>query len=49
MCNELPWLLCAVAVHALHVLVLLNTVNYSMVVVQSDYSISTILQCGTKD
>ena len=40
---ESPWLLCAVTVHALHVLALLNTVNYSMVVDQSDNSISTIL------
>ena len=42
---ESPWLLCEAhaAIHALRVLALLNTVNYSMVVDQSDYSISTIL------
>ena len=40
---ESPWLLCAATVRALRVLALWNTVNYSTVVDQSDYSISTIL------
>ena len=35
--------MCAVTVRTLRVLALLNTVNYSTVVDQSDYSISTIL------
>ena len=40
---ESPWLLCVVTVRALHVSVPLNTMNYSTVVDQSDYSISTML------
>ena len=40
---ESPWLLCEAQLCALHVLALLNTMNYSTVVDQSDYSISTIL------
>ena len=40
---ESPWLLCEAQLRALRVLALLNTVNYSTVVDQSDYSISTIV------
>ena len=40
---ESPWLLCKAQLRALRVLALLNTVNYSTVVDQSDYSISTLL------
>ena len=40
---ELPWLLCEAQLRALRVLALLNTVNYSTVVDQSDYSIRNIL------
>ena len=40
---ESPWLLCEAQLRALCVLALLNTMNYSTIVDQSDYSISTIL------
>ena len=40
---ESPWLLCETQLRALRILALLNTMNYSTVVDQSDYSISTIL------
>ena len=40
---ESPWLLCEAQLRALRILALLNTMNYSTVVDQSDYSISTIL------
>ena len=40
---ESPWLLCVITVRAMRVLALLNAMNYSIVVDQSDYSISTIL------